>query len=154
MHDAEKTTGGCLCGAIHYEAEAYLKDAYYCHCRMCQRSSGGAAEIAVFVKPGTLEFLKKEPKYFPSSPFGLRGFCPHCGSRLIWMSPAKPDWTNLAIGCLDHPEQVVPCEHIGVESQLPWYMIDDGLPRKHTYDDPEVVGAWAHAGKTHDGEEL
>ncbi len=34
--NAETVTGGCFCRAVRYEAEVYLDDAYYCHCRICQ----------------------------------------------------------------------------------------------------------------------
>jgi hypothetical protein len=138
MSDATQVAGGCLCGAIRYEAEVYLDRAYYCHCRMCQKSTGSPAEIAVFVKPGTLRFTNEEPKYYHSSAFAQRGFCPHCGSRLIWVCPKRPEWTNLAVGCLDHPENVMPSEHIYVETQLPWYKIDDGLPRKRSDELPKL----------------
>ncbi len=149
---AEKVTGGCLCGAVRYEAEVYLNNAFYCHCRMCQRSSGAPAEIGVFVKPGSLRFIKEEPKYFQSSPFGKRGFCANCGSRLIWMDlrAEHQEWTNLVVGCLDHPENVVPASHSCVDSQLPWYRVDDGLPRTRFDEDPDLVAAWAAvaAGQT------
>ena len=41
---SEKVTGGCLCGAVRYEVEAYLHNAFYCHCRMCQRASGAPVQ--------------------------------------------------------------------------------------------------------------
>ena len=50
---ATKVTGGCLCGTVRYEAEVYLQSGWFCHCRMCQKTSGAPAEIAVPVKPGT-----------------------------------------------------------------------------------------------------
>ena len=143
--EAYKVTGGCLCGAVRYEAEAYLKQAHYCHCRMCQRSSGAPADIAVTVKPGSLVFTGEEPKYYKSSPFGRRGFCPHCGSRLVWMAPERPEWTNINVGTLDHPENVVPSQHICVDSQLPWYRLDDGLPQTRSDEDPDLAAAWAEA---------
>lgn len=147
---AEKVTGGCFCGAVRYEAEVYLHDAYYCHCRICQKLSGAPAEIAVLVKPGSLRFTRGEPKYHPTSHFAERGFCPDCGSRLIWrpLLPEVPDWwINLPIGTLDHPEKAVPASHMCVESQLPWYKIDDGLPRTRTEDDPELAALWSAEGK-------
>ena len=143
MSDTEEVEGSCVCGAVRYEAEVYLEKAYYCHCRMCQKSSGAPAEVGVFIRPGTIAFTKEEPKYFQSSPFGRRGFCQHCGSRLVWMSPGRPDWTNLSAGSLDRPEEVVPCEHICVESQLPWFQLDDGLPRTRSDEDWELAAAWA-----------
>jgi hypothetical protein len=103
----EKVSGGCICGAVRYEASVYLHDAYYCHCRMCQKSSGAPAEIAVYVEPGSLRFTRGAPKVYQSSPFGERGFCAICGSRLIWKSigDTRPEWTNLSVGCLDTPQK-------------------------------------------------
>ena len=140
-------TGGCLCGAVRYEAEAFLHNASYCHCRMCQRASGAPVQVSVFIRPETLRFTSGEPKYYQSSSFGERGFCPNCGSQLIWRSRSAehPEWTNLGVGCLDHPEHFVPASHEGVESQLPWFNIDDDLSRRRCEDDPELVAAWAAA---------
>ncbi len=151
-------TGGCFCGAVRYEADVNLHEAYYCHCKTCQKMSGAPAEIGVLVKPGTLIFTKNEPKYFKSSPFGSRGFCADCGSRLIWMTTGEAEgttiedeWTNVSVCSLDHPEHAIPKEHTCVESQLPWYKLADELPRKRSEDDPELVEAWANADMSHDG---
>src|SRR5262245_57592987 len=118
---ATKVTGGCLCGSVRYEAEVFLGDAHYCHCRMCQRSTGAPAAIGVFVKSGTLRFSKEQPKFYRSSPLAERGFCPHCGSQLLYrpVSSELAAHTDLSVGSLDHPENVVPIRHGGVESQQP-----------------------------------
>jgi adenylate cyclase len=144
---ATMVTGGCLCGAVRYEAEVYLQDAYYCHCRMCQRTSGAPAEIAVFVKPGTLRFSRAEPKFFQSSSWAERGFCSQCGARIVYRPRAseQAEYTNLAVGCLDHPEDVVPIRHMCVDTQQPWYRFDDGLPRLRSDEIPELVALWAAA---------
>ena len=150
----EPVTGGCLCGAVRYQAEANLHEAYYCHCRSCQKLSGSPAVTSVFVKPGTLKLMKEDPKYFQSSPFGKEGFCSHCGSRLVFISPENEDWTVISVGSLDHPEHVVPREHICVESQLPWYKLADDLPRTRSEDDPELLETWANYGLSHEGKPL
>ncbi len=141
--ESEAVTGGCLCGAVRYEARAYLKEAYYCHCRMCQLSNGAPAEVAVLIEPGTLRFTKAEPTYYQSSPFGRRGFCATCGSRLIWrhVDDTHPEYDNLSVGCLDAPERAVPTSHQFVESQLPWFRPDDGLPRVRGDDLPDLLAA-------------
>ena len=144
-------TGGCFCRVVRYEADVSLHDAYYCHCKTCQKTSGAPAEVGVLVKPGTLKFTGNEPKYFQSSPFGRRGFCFECGSRLIWMSPGNDEWTNVSAGSLDHPEHVVPKEHTCVESQLPWYQLADDLPRKRSDEEPDLIAAWTDAGMSSDG---
>ena len=35
-------TGGCLCGAVRYEAGWPPNWSAHCHCRDCQRASGAA----------------------------------------------------------------------------------------------------------------
>jgi hypothetical protein len=141
---SEAVTGGCFCGAVRYEARAYLKSAYYCHCRMCQRSNGAPADVGVFVEVGTLRFTKGEPRFFQSSPFAERGFCATCGSRLLWrpLNGEHPEWINLSVGCLDHPERVVPIRHQGVEARLPWFDPDPALPHLRSDEIPEIVESW------------
>ncbi|MCP4469497.1 MAG: GFA family protein [Gammaproteobacteria bacterium] len=147
-------TGGCFCGAVRYEAEVNLHEAFYCHCRACHKLSGTPAQVDIYVKPGTLYFTKEEPKYFQTSHFAKSGFCQHCGSRLVFIPTEKDDWTCVMVGSLDHPEHVVPSEHYCVESQLPWYKPADDLPRQRSEDNHELVALWAKAGLTHDGEPL
>lgn len=142
-----RATGGCLCGAVRYEAELIPHGAYYCHCRTCQKSSGAPAEADVQIKPDSLRFTQGQPKYFRSSHFAERGFCPECGSRLTYRM-LSGDWTNITIGCLDHPENVRPETHYCVEAQLPWYKPDDHLPKVRSDEVPELVAAWAAGEKT------
>ena len=40
-------TGGCLCGAIRYQASHRMSDAMACHCRRCQRLTGSAFLVMV-----------------------------------------------------------------------------------------------------------
>ena len=40
---AEMMTGGCQCGQVRYEVRVDDLDAYLCHCRLCQRATGGVA---------------------------------------------------------------------------------------------------------------
>lgn len=141
---ARSVTGGCLCGAVRYEAEVFLHGAFYCHCKICQKSTGQPAEIAVPVKAGSLEFGKEKPKYYMSSEWGQRGFCPHCGSRILWR-PYDPEaeWlTNVDVCSLDHPEDARPGMHTFVDRQLPWYKLDDDLPRARSDEMDQIVATW------------
>ncbi|MFT4671548.1 MAG: hypothetical protein ACI945_000884 [Pseudohongiellaceae bacterium] len=124
-------TGCCLCGEVRYEAEVLLKSGFICHCRVCQKSTGQPSEITVPIKAGTLIFVKGEPKFYVSSADCQRGFCADCGSRIVAqaLDPAN-DWlTNLTVGSLDNSAAVsVEC-HIFVDTQLPWYQLNESLPR-------------------------
>ena len=147
-------TGGCFCQAVRYEAEVNLSEAFYCHCKICQKTTGSPVSVGAMAKADTLKFTSEEPTFFSSSAFGRRSFCPHCGSRLTWMTPERADWTVVFVGSLDHPERAVPKEHISIEGQLPWFEIADNLPREHTEDDADLIELWTKAGLTHEGKPL
>lgn len=142
--EPRKVTGGCLCGAVRFDAEVFLDKAYYCHCTQCQKNSGQPAAMGVPIKMGTLSFTMEEPKYYVSSAWGLRGFCPHCGSVILWKARnPEDDWlTNLSPGCLDNPEAVRPALHVHVDRQLSWYKPDDDLPKIRAEGMDSVVAAW------------
>jgi hypothetical protein len=145
MRDTPKNvTGGCLCGKVRYEAQVFLKSAFYCHCRICQKSSGQPAEITVPIKAGTLVFTKSKPKYYVSSQHGQRGFCGECGSRIVWQAlQPENDWlTNVDVGSLDNPAAVKPSKHIFVDTRLPWYIIDEQLPQFREAEVDAMLGVW------------
>lgn len=128
--EATKVSGGCLCGRIRYQAEVFLHDGYICHCTICQKSTGQPAEITVLIRPGTLRYLENEPNYYRTSQAGKRGFCPECGSRIVWQAIApEDDWmTNLCVGSLDNPAEARMTCHIYADTQLPWYRLCEDLP--------------------------
>src|SRR5262249_52097819 len=142
--EAKKVTGGCLCGKVRYEAQVFLKTGYYCHCRTCQKSSGQPADISVPIKAGTLVFTKSKPKYYVSSEHGKRGFCEDCGSRLLWQAlDPQNDWmTNVTVGSLDNSDEVEPSIHIFVDTKLPWYKVNEQLPKFREAEVEEMLGVW------------
>ena len=143
-HETTRVTGGCLCGKVRYEAQVFLKDGYYCHCSICQKVSGQPAEVSVPIKAGTLVFTKSTPKYYVSSPHGRRGFCEDCGSRLLWQAlDPQNDWmTNVCVGSLDDATEVEPMVHIFVETKLPWYNLDDSLPKLREVEVGSMANVW------------
>ena len=137
---AKKITGGCLCGAIRYDAEAFLEITYYCHCRSCQKGSGQPAAIGVLVKAGTLTYSEREPTYYNLSDSGQWGFCSNCSTGVVWRSQdPEEEWaTNITVGTLDHPEQARPYIHMFVDEKVPWYVAQADLPQT-TSDEAEAI---------------
>lgn len=137
----EKTfpiTGGCLCGAVRYEADDPPSDVCYCHCRMCQKSCGNPSALCAFVPKATFRYTKGEPKFYRTSDWMERGFCVECGTPLLMRD--LTDTHAIYIGTLDHPEEWPPTlGHSGIESRIPWDTIDDGLPCWRTEEDPELI---------------
>ncbi len=138
----EKTipvTGGCLCGAVRYEASEEPTFVGFCHCRMCQLAYGQGSGLFAGFAAGVLRFTKGEPTYYRSSAWAERGFCADCGSPL---GMRDGEGHGVLVGTLDHPEEWPPDQcHSGIESQIPWDTIHDDLPRWRTEDDPDFVAA-------------
>jgi hypothetical protein len=81
-------TGRCLCGAVTIMV-AGQHDARIgaCHCRMCQRWSGGL--FLCFTAETSAVTVTGEVTRYRSSAFAERAFCPRCGSHL-WFSDVEP----------------------------------------------------------------
>lgn len=131
-------TGGCQCGALRYALYAQPEGSV-CHCRMCQKATGGFfAALAKFDKQD-LVWTRGAPAAFRSSPAACRDFCRDCGTPLTFRYDDAPHM-EVTIGSLDHPERVPPRLNFGVESRLLWIAdLEPGrLPDKQT---SEIGGA-------------
>ena len=127
-------TGGCLCGAVRYEANEPPGDyGGYCHCRMCQKAYGSGFSAYVDFASDAFRFTLGEPKLYKSSNSGERGFCANCGSPLI-SRYFQYERTWVFVGTLDHPDEVREYMrvHLGIESEISWLTTHDDLPRKCT----------------------
>ena len=147
---AEKTTGGCLCGAIRYEADEPPNQVYACHCRMCQRHTGSAFWAGAKFPPDTFRFTKGEPKVYRSSKILERYYCADCGSSVAlnylerpW--PEEEPGFEAALGSLDDPTGLAPEFHFGVESQHAWLHFDPAIPQYRADEDAELQAAFAVA---------
>ncbi len=126
-------TGGCQCGAVRY-AFSEMADASFCHCRMCQRATGGLFAALVGTPKDGIVWTEGSPTLFASSSVAVRGFCGHCGTPLTFAYITGPQ-ICVTIGSLDHPENAPIQIHYGVESRVPWLKLCDGLPQVETEDE-------------------
>jgi hypothetical protein len=124
-------TGGCLCGAIRYEAKVTTSKNWYCHCRMCQKASGSVVSTSAIIPKSKLQIIKGDPKFYQSSQHIERGFCADCGSPMFFR-PSNEDWISILSGTLDDPELAPPEGHYGVESRISWLKIEDDLKKECT----------------------
>ena len=136
--------GGCQCGAVRYEARTTSSDAYYCHCRMCQRAFGHLSGIFCEVDRRSVEWERGEPAYYQSSKVARRGFCRECGTPLTF-EYLDLEELHLAVGSLDEPGRFRPVIHYGSESIVEPSVSDDGLPRERTDEDEEFMAMWRAA---------
>jgi hypothetical protein len=99
----ETMTGGCACGRIRYTAQIASDEAYLCHCRMCQRATGGVS-IAFVNLPKASVTWATEPDWYASSPIAQRPFCSKCGTPLGFSYPDGPN-IDLTVGSFDDPSR-------------------------------------------------
>ena len=83
--------GGCQCGAVRYRLKASPLTVYNCHCKDCQRFSGAAWSMSMFVRDEDFEVLSGQTvRYDRKANSGnviAMNFCAHCHGWL-WNDPA------------------------------------------------------------------
>jgi hypothetical protein len=124
-------TGGCACGAIRYRIDGAAYDTGWCHCRLCQKSSGAPA--MAFTTCALKDFAVEQGHIATVKlvDYGRRGFCAACGTSLTIHVDYQKDEIDVACASLDDPEAVTPEFHIFHDQKIGWVKLADGLP---TYD--------------------
>ena len=116
-------TGGCLCGALRYRAEGEPKAQGLCHCRNCQRLTGGGHvgwltfdEAAVAVEGETRAYATTGG----SGRTATRYACPTCMSIVFGKAEVMAGRINLYAGSLDDTTQFKPQMAIFTRSRPAW----------------------------------
>ena len=117
--------GGCMCGAVRYEADGEPFHPTLCHCRDCRRASGAPALAWFSVRRDALRWVQGTPALRRSSPGAERQFCAACGTQLTWRGDAVPDEVDVTVGSLDDPEAVVPLDHTFFSQRVRWLHLGD-----------------------------
>jgi hypothetical protein len=138
----ETVTGGCQCGRVRYEVGVDNDEAYLCHCRMCQRATGGFAAAFKNVEQAQLRWLGAEPDWYRSSPIAKRPFCSHCGTPLGFRYPDSPKM-DLTLGSFDEPGRFKPTSHFGAESMHEAWLDTSALKRMRSDEYQPLGDRWA-----------
>ena len=133
-------TGRCFCGAVGWETDGRVRWAGHCHCDSCRRATSAPFTSFFGVKrdevswTGALAFLET------SGGTVQRGFCPKCGSQMLYQADRWPSETHLYAATLDDPTRFEPRAHFHWDERLTWVHITDDLPKyAATADDADPV---------------
>jgi hypothetical protein len=124
-------TGGCACGAIHYEIAAEPLFSNDCQCRDCQRKSGtGHGSYMTFPRAGVT--LTGKASHWDmvgdSGNVKTRAFCPTCGSPVYMTFAAMPEVFTIHAASLDDPSRYKPQAITYRGRGHAWDQIDPALP--------------------------
>lgn len=120
--------GGCLCGQVRWSARAEPSNVRVCHCRLCQKATGGAFFARAVFRAEDLD-RSGEVLGWPSSPRVVRMSCARCGTPMFSVPNDPPARIGVSLATLDEPDAIRPDVHIWVSRKLPWLRLDDGLPQ-------------------------
>ncbi len=118
--------GNCLCGSFRIEVTGPTRCHTYCHCAQCRKQSGHYWATATV--PVTAIAITGEVRWFASSSFARRGFCPTCGSFLFWKANDDAE-IGFSLGLIDGPTGLPMEKHIFTAEKGDYDQIDDGLPQ-------------------------
>jgi hypothetical protein len=141
---AETMTGGCACGKVRFTAAVEPDEAYLCHCRMCQRSTGSVSIAFVNAMLNDVEW-QGEPDWYDSSPIARRPYCATCGTSLGFMFRENAVKMDLTVASFDDPSPFRPVHHFAVESMHRAWINTEGLPEYKSTDHPLLVEKWTEA---------
>ena len=134
--------GGCACGAVRYALATEPLVVHCCHCRNCQRQTGGAFVINLLIEADLVELLAGEPQ--PVDVARDDGSvqrihrCPEC-QVAVYSEYGWPELLFVRAGTLDDPSAVTPDVHIYARSKLPWVTLPESARVYDGYYDSREV---------------
>jgi len=115
--------GGCRCGALRFEVTAPPFATAACHCRGCQKMTGGAYSLTVMIPAEGFAVLEGE-----AIPGGMKGASRHmhCAACLSWVftRPEGADFlVNVRTPMLDTPPAAPPFVETFLVEAMPFARI-------------------------------
>jgi hypothetical protein len=109
---SDKTlTGGCLCGALRYEARGEPIYAGHCYCEDCRKASGSGF-IPFMGYPAASFSVTGPTSQVTTKAFNggdaVRNFCPRCGSLVFGGIVGEHESHTIYAGSLDDPAAFQP----------------------------------------------
>jgi len=133
MSETTPYTGGCLCGALRYEATGEPRYAGLCYCADCRKATGSgfapflgfpSAQVRVAGPPPLVSRNRAA-----NGNEAVRNSCPVCGGLVFGGILGTEGVLNIYAGSLDDPSQFRPTVAIFTESKPDWVLIPPSITR-------------------------
>ncbi|WP_415219974.1 GFA family protein [Pseudophaeobacter arcticus] len=104
--------GGCLCGELRYEVYNQPARTTMCHCRFCQRATGGAYLVEPVFNTADFAIVCGKPKLYTHLSEGSGKevyvhFCDNCGTKLFLTFERFEGAVGVYGGTLDDPNWLI-----------------------------------------------
>jgi len=128
--EAKGYTGGCLCGALRYEAFGEPLGSGHCYCVDCRRASGAGFIPFMGFKAEAVRFNGESRAFRSKAANGgeaVRNRCANCMSLVFGGERDRTDSYTIYAGSLDDPSAFHPTIAIFAEGRPDWAIIPEGL---------------------------
>lgn len=131
--------GGCACGELRYRLTSRPMFVNCCHCRDCQRQSGGAFAVNALIETDRIDMLSGVPVSVSMTTDSGRPHdvyrCPAC-QIAVWSDYGRRGVMRFVRATtLDDPQALGPDAHIFTRSKLPWVGLPPDVPAFDIYYD-------------------
>ena len=126
----KRTLGGCLCGALRYEAIGEPMNAGNCYCADCRKASGSGFMPFMGFRADAVRFSGATLTYVSKSASGgdaVRNSCPVCGGLVFGGRLGVDDTFTIYAGSLDDPSAFKPRIAIFVRDRPDWAFLPPDL---------------------------
>jgi hypothetical protein len=123
-------TGGCLCGAVRYEAEGEPVQTGHCYCADCRKASGSGFIPFMGFPSSAVRFSGRTRQFTSKATNGgnaVRNSCAVCGGLVFGGEVGKDDSHTIYAGSLDDPSSFRPRIAIFTRNRPAWAVIPPGL---------------------------
>lgn len=105
----KEVQGGCLCGNLRYEVKDKPSRVTMCHCKFCQKATGGAYLVEPIFDKQDFSMLVGEPKIYTHTSDGsgklvFIHFCDTCGTKLFLTFERFAEVIGVYGGTFDDPD--------------------------------------------------
>ncbi len=127
---AKLYTGGCLCGALRYEAQGEPLYEGHCYCADCRKASGSGFIPFMAFASSAVRFSGETRMFTSKAANGgdaVRNFCPTCGGLVFGGVVGKDGSHTIYAGSLDDPSSFQPKIAIFALGRPSWAVIPPDL---------------------------
>lgn len=132
--------GKCLCGAIEFELNGDVPNLYQCHCSLCRKVTGAAANAAFRIDVDQFEWTagKNRIRKFVTETGFKSHFCASCGSPVPNLTSNDSAYW-IPAGLLEETSGIELVAHLYVASKAAWDVIAEAGEQFDEMPDTEAL---------------